>query len=84
MSKNKVITPDFEELKIKLENLKGKEITITVKDRTKIKVKKGVITIVSDNLFCLDVKIGKYHTCNYSHTFIDIKTGKVVIEELEI
>lgn len=81
MAKISVVSQDCNKIKEGLLSLKGKEITITVKDRTKFFTKKGVITIVSDNLFCVDIKLGKYHTCNYSYTFLDIKTNKVKIKE---
>ncbi len=84
MPKINVINQDFEKIKDGLVHLIGKEINITIKDKTKVMIKKGVITIVSDNLFCIDVKIGKYHTCNFSHTFIDIATGKVIVQGLEL
>lgn len=81
MAKISVVTHDCNRIRDGLQELIGKEITITVKDRTKVMTKKAIITIVSDNLFCVDIKLGKYHTCNYSYTFLDIKTNKVRIHE---
>ncbi len=81
MAKISVVTQDCDRIKEGLKSLIGQEITITVKDRTKVFTKRAVITIVSDNLFCVDVKLGKNHICNYSYTFLDIKTNKVKIKE---
>lgn len=81
MAKISVVTQDCERIKKGLQKLIGQNITITVKDRTKLLTRKAVITIVSDNLFCVDVQLGKYNTCSYSYTFLDIKTNKVKIKE---
>lgn len=81
MSKLTVVTQDCNNIKQRLQELIGKEVTITIKDRTKLSTKKGIITLVSDNLFCIDIKLGKYHTTNSSYTFLDIKTNKVKIKE---
>ena len=47
-------------------------------------LKKGILTMISDNLFCFDVPLGKTHIDSCSYTFYDIKMGKVSIKELQI
>ena len=47
-------------------------------------IKKGILTMISDNLFCFDVPLGKTHIDSCSYTFYDIKMGKVSIKELQI
>ncbi len=81
MSKMSVVTQDIEHIKNGLNELIGQNVTLVVKDRTKIKIKKGTITLVSDKLFCIDVIMGKYATLKETYTFLDIKTNKVKIKE---
>ncbi len=82
MAKLTLINHNFEEIIVRLNELLGKEITMIVKEKTKSVVKKAILTNVSDNLFCVDIKLGKYNVVNNSYTFIELKTNKVFIKEL--
>ncbi len=81
MAKISVLTQDCEHIREGLNELLGKDVTLIVKDKTKLKVKKGTIILVSDKLFCVDVIMGKNITLKESYTFLDIKTNKVKIKE---
>ena len=81
VSKMSVVTQDCEHIKEGLNELLGQSVTLIVKDRTKTKIKKGTITLVSDKLFCVDVIMGKYATLKETYTFLDVKTNKVRIKE---
>lgn len=81
MSKMSVVTQDCDHIKDGLSELLGKSVTLVVKERTKTKIKKGIITLVSDKLFCVDVQTGKYYVSKETYTFLDVKTNKVKIKE---
>lgn len=83
MKQTVVFERDYTEIKEKLELLKGTKITVSeFKTKNKTIVKRGVLTMISDNLFCFDVPLGKTHTDSCSYTFYDLKMGKVKIKEL--
>ncbi len=76
---------DYSTLKTTLENLIGKKITVTEhKTKNKHLLKKGVLTFVSDNLFVFEVPLGKLHSESCSYTFLDIKTGRVEVKEINL
>lgn len=81
MSKITVVSQDCDNIKKGLQELINKEVTITVKEKTKVFTNKAVIKFVSDKLFCLDVKVDKKYTRSCSYTFLDLKTSKVKIKE---
>ena len=80
-----VFERDYTAIKEGLEKLKGSQITVSeYKTKNKTIIKKGILTMISDNLFCFDVPLGKTHIDSCSYTFYDIKMGKVSIKELQI
>ena len=84
MKQTKVFERDYTIIKESLKALIGQKITVSEhKTKNKIIVKKGVVTIVSDNLFCFDVPLGKRHTDSCSYSFYDVRMGKVTIKEIE-
>ena len=83
LKQTEVFERDYTSIKEALRSLIGHKITVSEhKTKNKIIVKKGVVTIVSDNLFCFDVPLGKTHIDSCSYTFYDIKMGKIEIKEL--
>lgn len=85
MKQTEVFDRDYTTLKARLQEMIGKKITVTEhKTKNKSLLKRGIVTIVSDNLFCFDVPLGKSHIDSCSYTFYDIKMGKVVIKELDL
>lgn len=85
MKQTEVFDRNYSSIKSGLEALIGQKITVTEhKTKNKSILKKGIVTIVSDNLFCFDVPLGKSHIDSCSYTFYDIKMGKVVIKELDV
>jgi hypothetical protein len=75
---------DLIALKNKMETLKGKQVRVTeiATNVAKNKIKEGVITNITSNIFALKVPLGDtFITC--SHTFIDISTGRITIEEID-
>lgn len=75
---------DTEKLHKQIEVLIGKPVKITVIiNGGKKRVEEGKITSAYTNLFLLEtVKNGSIY--KYSHTFIDVYTGRVTIEETDI
>lgn len=85
MKQTEVFDRDYTSIKAKLEALVGQKITVSEhKTKNKIILKRGIVTLVSDNLFCFDVPLGKTHIDSCSYTFYDIRMGKVVIKELDM
>lgn len=81
MSKQTVYSQDCDSIKDGLLCLLNEQITVIVKDKTKFLVKKGKLVSVSNNLFSINVPLGKSGSSMQSFTFLDIKTGKVRIKE---
>lgn len=85
MKQTVVFERDYTAIKEGLEKLKGTQITVSEhKTKNKTIIKKGILTMISDNLFCFDAPLGKTHIVSCSYTFYDIKMGKVNIKELKI
>lgn len=85
MKRTQVFEKDYSAIREGLTSLIGQKVTVSeYKTKNKIIVKRGVVTIVSDNLFCFDVPLGKSHTDSCSYTFYDIRMGKVVVKELTV
>ena len=81
MKQTGVFERDYTIIKESLKALIGEKITVSEqKTKNKIIIKKGVVRIVSDNLFCFDVPLGKFHTDSCSYSFYDIRMGKVKIK----
>lgn len=80
-----VFDTDYGFIKDQLLALKGEKITV-MEHRTKNKhyLRRGVLTTVSDNLFCFDVPLGKDHIESMSYTFYDIKMRRVEIKEIKL
>lgn len=81
MAKQTVVTQDCDSIKEGLNNLLNEQITVIVKDRTKLFVKRGKLVSISNNLFSISVPLGRYGSSVQSYTFLDIKTGKVRVKE---
>lgn len=83
MKQAPVFDRDFDFIKDQLLALKGEKITVTEhKTKNKHLQKRGILTMVSDNLFCFEVPLGKNHSESMSYTFYDVKMGRVEIKEL--
>ena len=84
MKQIEVFDTNYSSIKSALEALIGQKITVTeYKTMNKSILNRGVLTLVSDNLFCFDVPLGKTYIDSCSYTFYDLKTKKVVIKELD-
>ena len=82
-------TPTFERdyslLKSQLEALMGTKITVTEhKTKNKHILKRGTLSLVTDNLFVFDVPLGKAHSESCSYTFLDVRIGRVDIKEINL
>ncbi len=82
MSKQSVVTLDCEKIKDGLRQYVDKTITVIIQERTKRIIKKGILVSISDKVFCIEAKLGKYNTCKISYPFLDIKTNKITIKEI--
>ena len=83
MKQTVVFERDYSDIKAALETLRGQKITVSEhKTKNNTIVKRGILTTISDNLFCFDVPLGKTHIDSCSYTFYDLRMKKVEIKEL--
>lgn len=81
----RILDLDFTAIKDRLINLKGQEVTLsylTKQKRKTLNKVKGVLTMVSDNLFCISITERRAYTRELSFTFAELKTGEVQIDEI--
>jgi len=75
----------IDSLKLRLSELQDSKVTLITRGRKQKIIKKtGHITVISDNLFCIDVPIGKSHVETKSFRYAELLNGVIELAELNI